>query len=155
MEIIFSGTIANFSDFKNEKFLEMIVSKINDVELYQYKPRPGVIQNASKDWKAIGNISSLLGIVSFAWQVYSEFIEPKKIQDSNSGIILRIEHMGHHNNFWIGHDIRSEEQLMQRVVSAVEELKNNSQNTQKEVDSLRKSILWYRVNSDSLSDKEK
>jgi len=151
MDIIFSATIANFSEFKNDSFLTTVMDKTNDVEFYRYRPRPDSIQAASKDWKAIGNISAFLGIVSFAWQVYSEFIAPKKIPDSNSGIIIRIENMGHHNNFWLGHDILTEEQLMQKVLIALEDLKSDNQTSQKEVDSLRSSMLWQQIKKESIS----
>jgi hypothetical protein len=150
MDIIFSATIANFSEFKNDRFLTRVMDKTNDVEFYRYQPRPGTIHAASKDWKAIGNISAFLSIVSFAWQIYSDFIAPKKTPDSNSGIIIRIENMGHHNNFWLGHDILTEEQLMQKVLMALEDLKGDTQAIQKEVDSLRNSMLWQPVKKNSI-----
>ena len=76
MDIIFSATIANFSEFKNDSFLTTVMDKTNDVEFYRYRPRPDSIQAASKDWKAIGNISAFLGIVSFASVSYTHLTLP-------------------------------------------------------------------------------
>lgn len=101
MNLILEGAIANFSGLTNQQFLEVLDKNTNGFEFYHLLRRPGYVTNAALDWKAIGNVSSVLTIISFIWMVYEKSIEPNKAANSNAGIIIRIENSGNQNNYWI------------------------------------------------------
>jgi hypothetical protein len=145
MEIILSGAIANFSGLTNHQFLDYLKERAKEFEYYQLQPESGSIYAAALDWKAIGNISSLLGIVSFVWMAYSELINPKKEPDSNSGIIIKIENGSSHNQFWIGNTINSKEELIDTVGQFLRQGQFNNAEIKKQIDSIKNSGYWKRV----------
>jgi len=78
MNIIISGAIANFPNISNEELLDKMKSHLTDCQIYSLYPTPEMVYSAAFDWKIITKISSVLGIASFLWTVYSETIRPIK-----------------------------------------------------------------------------
>ena len=143
MQIILSGAVANFSGLTNQQFLEYLQEKDNTIEYYRLQPKTGSVYNAALDWKAIGNVSAVLGIASFLWQAYTQLIVPNKEPTSNSGIIIRIENAGSHNQFWIGNDTTSKEEIIEKLKRALKEV--DTTKNQKQIDAIKNSGLWIQV----------
>ncbi|MDI3319499.1 hypothetical protein [Pinibacter soli] len=143
MKVILSGAIANFSGLTNEQFLKYLQEKDNSIEYYRLQPQSGGIYSASLDWKAIGKVSAILGIASFLWQAYSELIAPHKLPSSNSGIVIFIENAGHHNQFWIGQDTTSEQELKAKLEKAISEIDTAQNDIQQKI--IKESSHWKQI----------
>ncbi len=143
MELVISGAIANFNAIKSEEFLKKLLDKVSDIELYKFNPTPGRIYNAAFDWKIIGNISAILGILGFVWEFYDKEIAPKKEKDSNSGIVIMFNNYNTTNNIWIGNDVKTKAEFEQRITPIIDSLVKEK--LDEEVDSIRNSQNWKQV----------
>lgn len=132
MEITVTGLVANYAGLTNQQLLDYLKKRTNGFEYHQFRPIPGKVYAAVINWKAVGNVSSVLGIVSFIWMAYLELIAPNKDPNSNSGIIIQIQNVESNNNqvnLWIGNDIKSEEELLKRVKAAFPNSRLDTVNT--------------------------
>lgn len=146
MEIIISGSVANYSGLSTQQLLEYLKQKTEEFEFYKFQPMSGTTYAASIDWKVVSKTSSVLTIVSFIWMAYNELIKPNKDPESNGGIIIRIENMEINNNFfWIGNQIHSKEELFQQIQNTLEKDKIDSTKTSELIDSLKNSGGWKKV----------
>jgi hypothetical protein len=145
MEIIISGSVANFGGLTNQQFLEYLIERVPDFEFYKFQPTPGRFYAASRDWKAIGNVSAILGILSFIWMAYNELIRSKKESGSNAGIVIQIENAGRNNHFWIGNEINSKEEMIKKSEEILKDFEMDSLQIKAEIEALRNSSHWQRV----------
>lgn len=145
MEILLSGAIANFSELRNEKFLHLLIEKFPETEFYKFQPTSGRIYAAAFDWKAVAKVADIVGIASFLWVIYTEFILPKKDPDSNSGIVIHIGNVGSNNHFWIGQNVNSQEELIKRLQDSLQQDKIDMEKNAEEIDSLRNSEGYKKI----------
>ncbi|MFC0878445.1 hypothetical protein ACE01N_17760 [Saccharicrinis sp. FJH2] len=142
MDIIISGAVANFPNISNEELLDKMKKYLPDCQIYSLSPSPGMVYSAAFDWKIIGKVSSILGIASFLWMIYSETIRSEKEKDSDAGIVITIENLNVNNNFWIGNDIHSEEELKQKLINTISADTIDFEKTKQIIDTIKISQNW-------------
>ena len=145
MKIIISGAIANFNEISNKQLFENLKTEIKEIEFYELQFKSGGNHSATFDWTIITNTSSVLTILLFLWQVYSKLIKPNKKPDSNGGIIIKIENSEIHNDFWIGNNINSENELEEKIKDVLDKININQEETNNKVDEIRNSEHWKRL----------
>lgn len=84
-----------------------------------------------------------MAIADILWKAYSEIIIPNKPPESNQGIIIQIE--GNYNNIWLGSDVKTKEDLIERLKLNTSPDNINLVKANTEIDSLRKSNKWKRI----------
>ena len=144
-QIVIGVAVANFGQLRSEDLIEYIKKKAPELKFYKLNPPPGAVFAASIDWKLIGNISSVLGIVGFLWTAYIELIKPNKQQESNSGIIIRIENIETHNYIWIGNQVNSEKELLDSIRDLLEKNSISIEKTKELIDSLTSSKIYKEI----------
>ncbi len=142
-KIIVSVSIANFGQFKIEDLNDFITTQLPSIDIYKFNPTPGTIYAASSDSRWVGEPGVVIAAIALCLQAYSTFIEPHKTEDSNSGIVLRVENNVTINNIWIGDNNKSQSDSS-ALDSFVSNIKIHPEQTQKILDSLKNSMNWRK-----------
>jgi len=141
MSFTINFTLAN-PIVSNDILLNFISSEESNAKIYKLTPPNGKYISAATDWKAIVNtVSDGLTILTALWTFYVEFIKPKKTDENNSGVYITIHVNNTINNFWIGNEINSKEELIREYNSSIKIHNIDSSNNQE----LEDSTIWKRI----------
>lgn len=143
--IIVGFTLANSSTISKENLIEYIKGKAPEYLIYYLNPQYDGVYSAAHDWKIIGNISSIMGIISFLWLIYSDLILPKKEQDSDASIHINIENIGNNNQIWIGNQINSKEEFINEMRIIMFQDSINPDKTIEILDTLKHPGNWKQL----------
>lgn len=152
MEFVVSARVIRLGQTTDLDFLSFIRQHVEGVEIYEQQFIPGVIYASAKQWKLVGNINALAGILSAALAFYlalkPEVPEERQSQKQpNPQVIVEIENAGHNNTFHIGTDVKSEDDMVKQLRDSLTLLKNQLelQRAKATIDSMRNSPRWKRT----------
>ncbi|WP_241282439.1 hypothetical protein [Chryseobacterium timonianum] len=141
MSIVINFTLAN-SMVSNDSLLNFITNQETNAQIYKLTPPNGKHISAATDWKAIvGTVADGLTILTSLWTFYSEFIKPKKTEESTSGIYITIQVDNSVNDIWIGNDINSKEELIAKYKDSVKASKIDSTKNYE----IEDSTIWKKI----------
>ena len=141
MKIIVKGSLVNCSDLSNPDFLLLLHQNNKNLEYYFLQPQSGKIVSACLDWAIIGEVASVLSIISSIWNIYSKLHTQNRSRTLNNSIVINVN--GSNNSIMLGVDIKSRKELEKLMRS---HLKEHSSNLLKEeIDNIRMASNWQKL----------
>ncbi len=152
-ELILQGALANTGGkVSTDEFMDFLSENLNDVDLYQLKPAPGVHMMASMDWATIiSTTASALYIAEKIWAAYDKYIKPirDKNADSDAGLFLQVrDKNGKSYQIMLGKDYKNKETFIvefEKIARILFKSSNNNGNSEMRTHEISFGKHWVKI----------